>query len=223
MTEIRGIRAMVIACAALIAGCGGGGDSADTASVPGQSYPLHIATSNSSQYLCGPVGQTTLEVMRDLNGFWGSNVTACSCQFDAPSICRGGAFVGGDPGYIFYDTAALMRLDQITGSRLPADMVMAHEFGHSIQGALGLQTPGKFKELQADCLAGFYVGSRVRRGLATQADVANTFNVACSYGDPYLAPWYLPGSHGVCQERVSALNQGISGNLAGATPSQACP
>jgi predicted metalloprotease len=161
--------------------------------------------------------------VQDLNQFWQSSVNACSCQLDAPSVCVGGGFVGGDPGYVYYDAQALNRLDQLSGSRLPADMVLAHEFGHSIQLWLGLQSSGKSRELQADCLAGYYIGSRVRRGLATQADVANTFGTACRYGDPYLAPWYSPGAHGVCQERVAALTQGISGNLNGALPGQACP
>jgi len=160
--------------------------------------------------------------MADLNQFWQSSVVACTCQSDAPGICQGGAFVGTDPGYIYFDVYALERLDQISGSRLPADMVMAHEFGHSVQGWLGVGTVGKFRELQADCLAGFYVGSRIRRGGVSQSDISSTFATACSYGDPYLAPWYAPGTHGVCQERVAALNQGMIGNLAGALPLQAC-
>jgi predicted metalloprotease len=175
------------------------------------------------QYMCGAPGAVTLEVVGDLNAFWQSSVQACACQFDTASFCTGNAFVGVDPGYVYYDVAALNRLDQISGSRLPADMVMAHEFGHSVQLWLGLPVAGKLKELQADCLAGYYIGSRVRRGLANQADVAAAFATACSFGDPYLAPWFDPNAHGVCQERVGMVNQGINGNLAGYTPGRACP
>lgn len=208
-------------CAAvLVSACSGSDDESSPGS--GSSQAMGIRPLYAPQYLCGMPGSITNEVMSDLNRFWQSSVQACSCQPDAPGICYGGAFVGIDPGYIYYDAQAMTRLDQITGSRLPADMVMAHEFGHSIQLWTSLRPAGKFLELQADCLAGFYVGSRIRRGLATQADVSSSFATACSYGDPYLAPWYEPGSHGVCQERVAMLNQGITGSLSGATYRQVC-
>lgn len=204
-----------------LAACGGGGGGGDSPS-DGLSYPAHVAAHGAAPYLCGAAGTTTVEVMQDLNKFWQSSVTACSCQFDAPGICTGGGFVGTDPGYIYYDAQALGRLDQISGSRLPADMVMAHEFGHTIQLWLGLQTFGKFKELQADCLAGYYVGSRIRRGTVNQNDITSTFATSCNYGDPYLAPWYEPSAHGVCSERVGMLKRGIDGQLAGLLPGQAC-
>lgn len=212
---------LAAALSIILYGCGGG-DSSETATT-GLTYPVGVRPLGPSQFSCGSPGQSTIQIMSDLNQFWQSSVTACACQFDAPSICIGGGFVGADPGYIYYDANALSRLDQLTGSRLPADMVMAHEFGHSVQGWLGLAVFGKLKELQADCLAGFYLGSRVRRGLANNVDLANTFNTACNYGDPYLAPWYEPGAHGVCQERVHALSRGIDGNLSGIAPGQACP
>lgn len=128
-----------------------------------------------------------------------------------------------DPGYIYYDSFALDQLDQISGNSLPADMVMAHEFGHTIQIWLSLSSVGKARELQADCLAGFYIGSRVRRRAATRQEVGTAFAAACNYGDPYLAPWYEPGAHGTCTERVGAVQQGITGQLSGYLPGQACP
>lgn len=217
-----GIRVVVLAGCGFLVSCGGG-DAGSPPENAGLSYSIGVRAMGYPQYTCGAPGATTVEVMNDLNQFWQSWVSACACQYDAPGICYGGAFVGTDPGYIYYDVLAMVRLDALTGSRLPADMVMAHEFGHSVQLWLGLASSGKFRELQADCLAGYYLGSRVRRGLATQQDLASTFDTACSYGDPYLAPWYEPGAHGICPERVAALNQGIAGNLGGALPGQACP
>lgn len=219
----RGLRTAMLGCiAAALVGCGGG-DSPETTTSEGLRYPVGVRPLGASAYLCGTPGPSTLQVMSDLNDFWQSSVSACSCQFDAAPFCTGGAFVGVDPGWIYYDAAAMNRLDVITGSRVPADMVMAHEFGHSVQGWLGLPALGKQKELQADCLAGFYLGSRVRRGLATTADLSAAFFTACSYGDPYLAPWFDLSAHGTCTERVAAVDQGINGNLAGLVPGQACP
>jgi hypothetical protein len=204
-----------------LAGCGGAGDSGiETA--PGLSYPAGMRTLAPPTYSCGTPGIATSEVGQDLNQFWQSNVFLCSCQSDAPSICQGGGFVGQDPGYVYYDAQALNRFDQISGSRLPADMVMAHEFGHSVQLWLGLTTINKQRELQADCLAGYYIGSRVRRRLASQVDVSQAFSAACNAGDPYLAPWFATGAHGTCQERVFAVQRGISGNLNALSPSAAC-
>jgi len=162
--------------------------------------------------------------MSDLNYFWQSNVQACACAQDALfNGCQNNAVVYPVTGYIYYDRNLLTSLDS-TGSGLPADFVMAHEFGHNIQLALGLPSSGgKFKELQADCLGGYYVGFRIKRGLATQGDVVGTFNVACAIGDPTFSPWWQQGAHGTCPERASALQLGISGYLSGALPGLACP
>ena len=222
MVPSYAIRGVLACCSILLSACGDSG-SDNPPEANGLSYPAGVQRLAAPQYSCGAPGAITQEVMQDLNRFWQSSVFACACSFDAPPVCFGGAFVGSDPGYIYYDVRAMDQLDQITGSRLPADMVMAHEFGHSVQVWLGLQSFGKQRELQADCLSGYYLGSRVRRGLASQSDLASTFAVACSYGDPYLAPWFEPGAHGVCQERVAALNQGIAGNLSGYLPGQTCP
>jgi predicted metalloprotease len=164
--------------------------------------------------------------MSDLNYFWQSGVTACACDVDSlASGCYRNAVVYGGPGYgyIFYDRNLLNSMDA-SGSTLPADFVMAHEFGHNIQIGLGLPSSGgKYKELQADCLGGYYVGFRIRRNLATQSDVVRTFSTACGLGDPTFSPWWVQGAHGTCTERAAALQAGIAGYLAGAKPGQACP
>jgi predicted metalloprotease len=166
--------------------------------------------------------------MQKLNAFWESNVVACACQADAYAAgCTRNAFVvPAGYGYIFYDAYFLDALDSTTGSTLPADFLMAHEFGHNIQLALGLNFPGKASkaiELQADCLGGYYVGFQAKSGQVTSSEVISTFQFACSIGDPYASPWWAPGAHGVCVERTNALQQGINGYIAGLLPGQACP
>jgi len=211
---------------AALVGCGGGGGD-DDGSGPYRTYPAHVAPLTPPPFSCGAVGVSTTSVMDDLNYFWQSSAVACSCEFDAmASGCQGNAVVYGGQGYgyIFFDASLLDSIDASTGSSLPADMIMAHEFGHNIQLALSLPSSGgKFKELQADCLAGFYVGSRIGRGLATENSVIQTFNTACGTGDPFESPWWVPGAHGTCAERVTALRAGIDGYLSGLIPGQACP
>ena len=206
-----------------LSACGGAG-SADDDAPDGGSYPANVVPSSAPPLTCGATGAATQAVMADLNSFWQSRVMACSCRADAYAAgCTGNAFVlgGAGYGYIYYDANLLNLLDLNTGSSLPADMVLAHEFGHNIQLALGLPSSApKYKELQADCLAGFYVGSRIRRGLATQAGVLGVFATACQIGDPTASPWW---GHGTCNERVAALQSGIAGFLNGLLPGAACP
>ena len=78
-------------------------------------------------------------------------------------------------------------------------------------------------ELQADCLGGFYFGSRISLGQINQNDLIQTFNSACSFGDPAGYPWYAQGAHGSCGQRVSSVQNGIAGYLNGLLPGQACP
>jgi predicted metalloprotease len=161
--------------------------------------------------------------MQKLNAFWQSGVIACGCDPGTlASGCAHNAFVTPfGYGYIYYDADYLNTLDA-QGSTLPADFLMAHEFGHNIQLALSLSPPGKFRELQADCLGGFYVGFQIRTGQVQQADLMQAFNFSCAIGDPFPSNWWDP-THGTCQERVAALSGGIDGYLAGLLPGQACP
>ena len=208
----------------VFSGCSGDGDSGNAnPSGPQSSYAVHASPLGPPPFGCNPPGAATLAVMQKLNAFWQSGVQACSC--DVVTLANGCAHNGfvhpTGVGYIFYDSAFLDILDA-QGSTLPADFFMAHEFGHNIQLVLGLNPPGKIRELQADCLGGFYVGFQARSGQVTQADVMSTFQFSCSIGDPFLSNWW-DSSHGTCSERVSALQQGFNGYFAGNLPGEACP
>ena len=202
-----------------------GGNPSPTTPVLRDSYPANVHPAGPAPVNCLPPGAATLSVMQKLNSFWQSSVQACGCDayLLANGCYRNGFVTAQAYGYIFYHGAFLDELDMQSGSPLPADFFMAHEFGHNIQLALNLNPPGKFKELQADCLAGYYVGFQARQGLVSQSEVIRTFQFACSIGDPMLSPWWASGSHGVCAERVAALQQGFDGYHAGRLPGQACP
>ena len=226
MKRLMGYLGVAI-CALGISACGGSDPGPSTtgpspSSSPQDSFPLHAAPIFSPPFLCGPQGPATVNVMQRLNAFWQSNVIACSCQTDAfLAGCSHNAMVPA-LGYIFYDAAFLTGLDGTAGSPLPADFFMAHEFGHNVQLQLGLAPIGKNRELQADCLGGYFVGNQIRHG-ASQSEVLTTFTFACQIGDPFASPWWQTGAHGTCPERVSALQLGIAGYLNGLLPGQACP
>lgn len=218
-----------ILLATCLASCGGGGDgdgggNAGNASNSGNartSFPANVYPVGSPPHACLPPGVATQAVMQKLNSFWQSGVVACGCDWIMVSgqCYRNGFVTPAGYGYIFYDAAYLDELDAVTGSPLPADFFMAHEFGHNIQLALNLSRPGKFMELQADCLGGYYVGFQERQGAVNRSELIRTFEFACSIGDP----WWLVGSHGTCVERVAALQQGYNGYNQGRLPGQACP
>ncbi|MFY9509747.1 MAG: hypothetical protein WAQ05_02085 [Rubrivivax sp.] len=205
-----------------LAACGGGGASSPPPAGLQSSYPANVAPVGFPPYVCLPPGGATQAVMQKLNAFWRSAVQACACDLISTPQCQSNGFVTPfGYGYIYYDPAFLNRVDAASGSPLPADFFMAHEFGHNIQLALSLNPPGKAKELQADCLGGYYVGYQIYSGQVRQSDVVSTFQFACSIGDPFVSNWWDP-THGVCSERVAALQRGIDGHTRGGTPGGSC-
>lgn len=216
---------MLLGCDGLYGGDVNGGPQVPPPFVPAScpSYPANVSVGTNPPFNCGLPGPTTLEVVSDLNAFWRSNAQACTCQSDAPNCAMNGFVSRAGPAYIYYDPLFLDQLDRQSGSRLPADYFMAHEYGHAIQFSNNLSTAGVFLELQADCLAGFYTGNRVCRQTVSQADVIATFMFACQSGDPFQSPWWQTGAHGTCEQRASALRQGLNGYLGGLQPLAACP
>jgi hypothetical protein len=233
------LAATSIALALLGTGCGGNPDpnpppvttappTQPPITVPTQpqyqsSFPAKVFPMNAPPYACGQTGAATLSIMSELNKFWQSSSLACSCQSDFP-MCQSNALAGGQLyGYIYYDANFLNAMASRNGV-LAANLLVAHEFGHNIQTGLNLfSSGGKYKELQADCLAGFYAGFQIRQGLLEQSAIAGAFRNACESGDPSFSPWWVQGQHGTCNERMTALDGGIRGYLAGAPPLDACP
>jgi uncharacterized protein len=93
--------------------------------------------------------------------------------------------------------------------------VIAHEYGHAMQ-EYGKFMPinGMMAELQADCLAGYYIGAVPNINFDKQ-DLVKIFNVAKSLGD------YDFGSsqhHGTPRKRTAAAFAGLVGHLKQKSP-----
>lgn len=96
--------------------------------------------------------------------------------------------------------------------------IVAHEYAHAMQTAFGFQpsiTP--ISELQADCLAGLYLGLIPNVSFDT-SDLLEIGSLAHRLGD------YTWGNqhHGTPQQRIKALSVGIDASSAGISGIRAC-
>ncbi|MDQ3735628.1 MAG: hypothetical protein M3400_16805 [Actinomycetota bacterium] len=120
---------------------------------------------------------------------------------------------GGGGDNVVYDRTLLERLAEDYGRFLPA-MVMAHEFGHAIQGRK--PPPSELSivyETQADCYAGAWTGWVAQ-------DNAKHFNIRAPELDDVIRGFLLlrddpgaaadeEGAHGSYFDRVSAFQEGF--------------
>lgn len=107
-------------------------------------------------------------------------------------------------------------LDSVSGfqGEFTAATVVAHEYGHAvvdrILAAGGLspnQEPrGENSELIADCLAGNWAATVLKRDQLTVADIVQAVTLTQKIGDP------LPGQgHGTSTQRIKAISRGFFG------------
>jgi hypothetical protein len=183
--------------------------------------PARIAPTTPPPYSCGRLDPVNAAIAADVNRFWGSSVVACACGPDFPEGCEG-AWSLFDTGYIYLGVPFLDGLGT-SGSRMPAQYVVAHEFAHEIQGHYNAFAPTtQQRELTADCLAGYYLGSHVCRGTVTERDLITTLATACIIGDGTGDPIADLETHGTCEQRVESVKAGIRAYFAGEAPLEAC-
>lgn len=138
------------------------------------------------------------------------------CLEDLVDSVSGNAYyclAGNDGDLIAYDRTLLEQLKNDYGPFLPA-MVMAHEFGHAIQGRVGVDSDRTIvSETQADCFAGAWTG-----WVAT--DAAKHFNIRApelddlvrglvEFRDPVGEDPDGDSSHGSYFDRTSGFQEGF--------------
>ncbi len=140
-----------------------------------------------------------------------------SCGSD-PLDVEGNAFycqAAGEPNSdsISYDRAFLTDLAEEFGDFIP-DLVMAHEFGHAVQGRVGYPPASILAETQADCFAGAWT-SWVADGNAqyTTVRAPELDDVLRGYlqlRDPVGTGLNEESAHGSYFDRVSAFQEGFA-------------
>ena len=139
-----------------------------------------------------------------------------ACLEDLVDNVSGNAYycrAGDDGDLIAYDRTLLEQLMTDYGPFLPA-MVIAHEFGHAIQGREGVDSNKTIvAETQADCFAGAWTG-----WVAT--DAAQHFNIRApelddlirglvEFRDPVGSDPDADSSHGSYFDRTSGFQEGF--------------
>ena len=94
--------------------------------------------------------------------------------------------------------------------------LLGHEYAHAIQRRLGIQK--KFtidQELQADCMAGAYIGDTERKGRLKldDGDLEELARGLEAVGDDPGQPWFAEGAHGSAKQRTKAFNNGYKKSL----------
>ena len=118
---------------------------------------------------------------------------------------------------ITYDRAFLGDLAEQFGDFIP-DLVMAHEFGHAIQGRVGFPRASIVAETQADCFAGAWT-AWVAAGQADHTNVRppeldEVLRGYLQLRDPVGTSLQEESAHGSYFDRVSGFQEGFADGVA---------
>jgi predicted metalloprotease len=94
--------------------------------------------------------------------------------------------------------------------------LLGHEYAHGIQVRLGIQYQFTIQqELQADCMAGAYMGDSVRERALTLdgGDLEELERGLLAVGDDPGQPWFAPGAHGTAEQRTDSFFAGYERSL----------
>ncbi|WP_091652809.1 neutral zinc metallopeptidase [Micromonospora pallida] len=117
--------------------------------------------------------------------------------------------------FIAYDVAwAVAAFRQIGDAFLY--YLLGHEYAHGVQARLGVRHEFTIEqELQADCMAGAYLGGSVQAGVLAleDGDLAEFREGLLAVGDEPGQPWFAEGSHGTARQRTEAFFSGYEKTL----------
>ncbi|MDQ0370397.1 putative metalloprotease [Catenuloplanes indicus] len=94
--------------------------------------------------------------------------------------------------------------------------LLGHEYAHGVQVRFGLQYEYTIEqELQADCMAGAYIGGSVQAGRLQieDGDLEELRAGLLAVGDDPSQPWFAPDAHGTAAQRTDAFFTGYQRGL----------
>jgi len=209
-------RRFICGCAASLslAGCGGGGGSESQGSQPAVARGCLSITASAAQATQAPgcggpalsSGNPTADVafrseFQSQMAFWGLQGVSFAFLNDCDSP---NAYANPQDRSILFGITLAQKLLTQFNSSIPLWQVMAHEWGHQVQYALGdswLSAPTVApKELEADMFSGFYLLMA-----KNSSDLSSSIAAAFSTGD-----WNFnnPNHHGTPAQRGAAVLAG---------------
>jgi predicted metalloprotease len=127
------------------------------------------------------------------------------------AYCSAGDFIAYDVNWAF------VAFEQIGDAFL--FFLLGHEYAHAIQARLGVQAQFTIQqELQADCMAGAYIGDATRtkpKPMLTlqDGDLDELRDGLAAVADDPGQPWFAEGSHGTAEQRTAAFANGFRDSL----------
>ncbi|MBI2767401.1 MAG: neutral zinc metallopeptidase [Chloroflexi bacterium] len=169
----------------------------------------------------------------DIDGFWKRTLEASGTPYRPPARVDGyttiedtacgetvprNAFYCPLDNSIYFDTA-LLNGELNKNGDFGVVFIIAHEWGHLAQSALGVlgrdDTANVQLELQADCFAGAYARDAEARGRLQAGDLEEAGRTLFAAGDARGTAWNDAGAHGTSQQRLDAFARGRDGGVAG--------
>jgi uncharacterized protein len=182
------------------------------------------------------------ELTACLWGVWNSPITAAKFELPRPPVTvytteittpcgkteKGNAFYCGADQHIYYsqDLYTIIPAKVRTKPFIP-EMIMAHEFGHALQGRTGIliaesawqqksseaeaRVLSRRTEVQADCFSGMFINAVAKASNLTDADFENLKYMVNSIGDDSLTgDANYDGDHGLGRTREAWFTTGLS-------------
>jgi predicted metalloprotease len=228
-------RLVALAAAVVLAtgGCFIGSGSDDT----GQPAPAAPGNPTGSNRAEQPSTDDFEQDLRDATGsaedYWKNVFQRSSIRFTPvrrifPYEEEGEADCGGEPipknnavycsagDFIAYDVNFAVTAFSRVGDAF-LYYLLGHEYAHGIQVRLGIQYSYTIQqELQADCMAGAYIGDSVKAGALTieEGDIDEFREGLLAVGDDESVPWFAPGAHGTAEQRADSFFGGYERSLA---------
>ncbi|MFB9236385.1 neutral zinc metallopeptidase [Plantactinospora siamensis] len=224
---------VALACGAGTTPDGGGGDRpAAGRSSAGRSSPPQGRQEDGTM--------TIGEFKSDLNGavdlaeqYWGARFQQNGQRFQpvrrvvayqrtgevscaGQGVPRNNALYCSDGDFIAYDVNWAVQAFRKIGDAF-LYYLLGHEYAHGIQTRLGIRYSYTIQqELQADCMAGAYIGDSVKDGdLDLQdGDLDELRRGLAAVADDPGQPWFAEGAHGSAKQRTDSFFNGYQRSLA---------
>lgn len=174
--------------------------------------------------------QELMEVAAEfINAFWVDEFNEAGARYEPPTeivpytreidtacgpAVLNNAFYCPSSHGIYYDLNFLQEQLDSDGDFAPVT-ILAHEWGHLVQGNLGLLNTDLYTiqiELQADCFAGAWANYAGEMEVLEEGDIEEGATALFKAGDDISIPWFDPRAHGQPDQRIQSFDIGLKSN-----------